>query len=313
VRHIFYKHEKRSVVTLDALILAGNRKDYIPVGNGNKALLEVGGRPVIEYVIEALEAAALIDGIYIVGPVEELSFLRNRHPDIVLIGQQDTLADNVLSSYEMICPEHDRHILVTTSDIPFIRPSEIDAFIDSSGYNSYDIVLGIAGEAVLSRFFPSGDRPGIKNNCCYLRQGPVRLNNLFIMRHPPDALIGYASTIYRVRYQKKLRNFLRLMTDVLIRNPGMLRLFWTLLIMQATLQADRLALYGAARAMGSLLDIKDAENTASRAIGARFKTMMMDHGGAAMDIDNEESLKAVRIRFEEFMRISNKGPASKHP
>jgi hypothetical protein len=293
------------------LVLAGNRKDYIPVGNGNKALLEIGGRPVIEYVIEALEAAAHIGDVYIVGPVEDLSFLSNSHPDIVLLEQGDTLTENILSSYRRICPERDRHILVTASDMPFVRPSEIDAFIDLSAYASYDIVLGIVGESVLGRFLPYGDRPGIKNNCCYFKQGSVRLNNLFILRYPPDALTGYASTIYSARYQKKLRNFSRLMTDVLIKDPGKLRLIWTLLIMQATLQADRLGLYGAARSIGSLLDIKKAEATASRAIGAGFKTVMMEFGGAAMDIDNEESLNAARVRFEEYMRIADKVPAVK--
>ena len=293
---------------LDALVLAGNRRDYIPVGNRNKALLDIGGRPVIEYVIDALKSAGHIGDVYIVGPSEELSFLKHKYPDIVLFEQRETLAENILSSYESICPQRDRHILVTTSDIPFVHSSEIDAFITSSSFISYDVVLGIAGDSVLKKFLPSAGKPGIRNNCCYFRQGPVRLNNLFIMRYPPDALTGYASTIYRARYQKKLRNFSRLILDVLIKDPGRVRLVWTLLIMQGTLQADRFGLNRTARAIGRLLDISEAEVTASKTIGGGFKTVMMEFGGAVIDIDNEKSLIAARARFEEFRRISGEIP-----
>lgn len=290
---------------VDALILAGNRKGYMPVGQGNKALIDLMGRPVIDYVIETLETSRHIDNIYIVGPVAELSFLRERHPNVTFFQQGSNIVENVLSSYDRISPNRDRHILVTTSDIPFVRPSEVDGFISSSGYDAYDIVIGVASETALKRFSPINGKPGFITKCCHFKQGPVRLNNMFIMRYPPEALAEYTGILYSLRYQKKLSNFVRLMLQVVSKDPGKLRLIWTLIFMQATLQADRLGLAGVARAIGSLLDIRQAEATASRAMGVRLKTVLMDYGGAVMDIDNEDSLNTVRARFEEFMALSD--------
>lgn len=293
---------------LDALILAGDKKDYKAVGTINKALIEINGRPLIGYVIEALSAARNIGSIHVIGPLKELSWLKEEYPDIILFEQYPTLAENVLLSYQRICKDNDRHIFLTASDIPLLQPLEVDRFIEQSGFAGYDIIMGAAGEKSMSRFYPEKGKPGIRHACCYFRQGQLRLNNMFIMRHPPETLVEYTSILYSLRYQKKIRNFARLIYEVIKREPSRLRLIFTLLTMQATLQAERLGFYATARSIGRLLDIKRADETASRAIGARLKTVVMDYGGAVIDIDNKESLEAVRSRFQEFISISRDIP-----
>jgi len=294
---------------MDALILAGTGKGYLPVATGNKALIEIMGRPIIEYVIDALRSAEHVGSIYVVGPLTELSFLAQRHQDVEFFQQGDSLVDNVLSSYEKICPELDRHILVTASDIPFVRPQEVDGFISSSAFRDYDVVLGVSNETALRRFYPSGGETGLKPACCYFRQGPIRLNNLFIMKYPTETLREYAGLLYSLRYQKRLMNFARLMLQVARKDPDRLRLIWTLIIMQVTLQADRMGLPVLARAIGKLLDIRKAEDTVSGTISARFRAVIMDYGGSVMDIDNEASLEAAQAMFHRFMSLADEPPS----
>ena len=293
---------------IDALILAGEGKGYIPVEGLNKALIDLRGRPVIEYVLQAMEGAELVGRIHLVGPLEKLGFLSAGHPRLRLFPQGRSLVENVLSSYESICPGHDRHILVITSDIPFVRPSEIDRFIRAALETDADIVLGLASRAAMSRFYPAEGRPGIRPACCHFRQGAARLNNMFLVRVPAAARTEYADIIYGLRYQKRPMNFARLILGVLGKDPGQLRLLWTLMMMQVTLQAHRLGLMPLARAWGRMVDIHDAEAAASRAAGASVKTLFMDSGGAVMDIDDKESLRAARERLGEFMSLADETP-----
>lgn len=294
---------------IDALILAGTGKGYIPVEGANKALLEINGRPIIEYVVQALKNAGSIGDIHIVGPVDELSFLLKSHGDRVTLHEQTgSLVDNVISSYDRICPSRDRHILVTTSDIPFIRPYEIDLLVSSSNYEAYDIVVGVGSAEALRRFAPDKGMPGMSMACCHFRQQSGRLNNMFILRPPREAIAEYASILYNLRYQKNIVNFLRLIVNVIIKDPGRLPLLWTLFKLQLTLQADRFALMGIAQAIGNHIDIRKAEMLASRAVKARVRIMFMDYGGAAIDIDNAQSLEVARTRYEEFTSLAEQRP-----
>lgn len=297
---------------LDALILAGDQKDYKPVGPGNKALIELMGKPLISYVIDALKEAKHIGRIFVVGPPKHFTWLKEQHPDITLLDQSPTLTENVLVSYKHICGDNDRHIFVTTSDIPFLQPREVDGFIEQSGFTAYDIIMGAAGEKSLERFYPAGNKPGIRQSCCYFKQGPLRLNNMFIMRYPTEALAEYSGILYNLRYQKRLLNFARLILEVVRRKPARLKLALTLLGMQTTLQAERLGLYGTARTLGRMLDLRKADEAASRATGARLRTVVMEYGAAAIDIDNMESLEAIRERFQEFMSVSRDIPGAEN-
>lgn len=290
---------------IDALILAGTGKGYIPVEGANKALIDINGRPIIDYAVEALKNAQSIGDIHIVGPVDELSLLRQGHGgEITLHNQTGSLVDNVLRSYDEICPLRDRHILIVTSDIPFIRPHEIDHMISTSNFEAYDIVIGVASTMALRRFAPAEEKPGINMTCCHFRRQSGRLNNMFIMRPPQEAVAEYAGMLYDLRYQKNILNFMRLMMNVIKKDPARLALLWTLFKMQMTLQADRFGLQGIAEAIGKRIDISKAELTASRAIRARVKIMFMDYGGAAIDIDNTQSLEVARERFEEFTSLA---------
>ena len=58
--------------TLDAVVLAGDRGAYKPVGGENKALLQVEGIPVIAHVISALQRCRYVTRIFVVGPRERI-------------------------------------------------------------------------------------------------------------------------------------------------------------------------------------------------------------------------------------------------
>lgn len=58
---------------MNAVILAGdNQADLARINAANKALLNICGRPMIEYVVDALRNSSSVSSISIVGPVKLL-------------------------------------------------------------------------------------------------------------------------------------------------------------------------------------------------------------------------------------------------
>ena len=77
---------------VDALILAGDRQGYVPVGKRNKGRLKIQGRPLVQYVADALAGASMVRDIYVIGPADRLAFLKESRPggrEPVIIEQRD--------------------------------------------------------------------------------------------------------------------------------------------------------------------------------------------------------------------------------
>ena len=298
---------------IDALILAGDRQGYVPVGKRNKGRLKIQGRPLVEYVVEALAGASLVRDIYVIGPADRLAFLRESRPggrEPVIIEQREHLLANVIYAYEAICPSHREPILVCPSDIPLLRPEEADHFIRHSGYEGYDYVMGFASERALEPYYPQY-RPkrrkrGMRMSYSYFKQYTGRLNNLHILNPSAALHPEYVGLIYSLRYQKRVRNFLRFMRAVMenkVNKPGLLR---ESLKLQAALQLDRFGMYDAAHRMGRHIDVREVEALVSSALGARFRTFCMDFGAAALDIDNRRDFETMKRRFDEWRSIAKR-------
>ena len=57
---------------MKALILAGGKKDVNFVDCDNKALLQIKGKFMLQYIIDALKKSKYIDGLVIIGDAELL-------------------------------------------------------------------------------------------------------------------------------------------------------------------------------------------------------------------------------------------------
>ena len=72
---------------MKALILAGAQEDS-PLGkvHPNKALVEIHGKVMIEYIIDALKELDFIDTIAVVGSKQSLSIIKSQVDIIVEVG-----------------------------------------------------------------------------------------------------------------------------------------------------------------------------------------------------------------------------------
>lgn len=160
------------------------------------------GRPLLLFVLVALDRVRDIDQITIVGPqkkimqVLEMSLLSGLlfSKKVLVQEQKEGLVENFLSASES-SPQKDREekdplklvpsdrpALFLPGDIPLVTTAEIETFIAGSDTGKYDVTMGITSEASLRPFYSDENQPGIKKSYFALKGATFRFNNLYLFR-----------------------------------------------------------------------------------------------------------------------------------
>lgn len=179
---------------VDAVILAGapNTGKLRDVNSEEwEANISIHGKPMIDYVLEALLDAEKVDAIVVVGPAE----LKSKLPDsvrFVLAG--NTISENIFLSLDAL--EQKNKIMVITSDIPFIHAEAIDDFIkrclELKGEVFYPLISKEANEQV----YPNNIRTYFT-----LKEGTFTGGNLIIAT--PEAIHNSRWIIDKVIAERK--------------------------------------------------------------------------------------------------------------
>jgi len=146
---------------IDAIILAGSLndgqlKDSSPVLY--EALIPIGARVMVEYVIDALLNSSKIGKIVVVGPEIELDESIKERIRFVFPGE--SLLDNVQRGFD--CLPAGRRVLVATSDIPLITAEVIDDFINQCQDESADLFYPIVSRDVIQNSFAKAERTYVR-------------------------------------------------------------------------------------------------------------------------------------------------------
>lgn len=166
---------------VDALVLAGapNTGRLREVSTAPyEALIEIAGRPMIAYVLEALRGTSEVGRLVVVGP-GELDPVVGAFVGAERIDPGPDVMANVRAGvgYLAASGATDR-ILIATSDIPLLTPEAVQDFLtrcqelgDLDVY--YPVVLRERSEEAY---------PGVERTYIRLRDGAVTGGNLFLIR-----------------------------------------------------------------------------------------------------------------------------------
>jgi len=165
-----------------AVVLAGERAERDALrdhtGVACKALLDIGGTPMIRRVIGALEAADAVSSIRLSGPTA--ACVEADPPLAALIEEgrarwtapgasPSTSADAMLRAV----PEG-QPVLVTTADHPLLDAGIVDRFCRDAAASGCDVVIGLAPYEVVRETFPD-----LKKTVLRFRDGQYCGCNLF--------------------------------------------------------------------------------------------------------------------------------------
>jgi GTP:adenosylcobinamide-phosphate guanylyltransferase len=157
---------------MNAVILAGdNQADVKAINVINKALLNICGRPMVEYVVDALRGSSYIDRISIVGPVEFLTKHLGEKVDYYF-EEQGSFFQNLDTAIQPF--KEDKNIIIISSDIPMITSQVIDDFINRCADKDADLCYPIVDKKTNQSMFPGFNRTYVK-----LKEGSFTGGNIF--------------------------------------------------------------------------------------------------------------------------------------
>lgn len=170
---------KKTDYQVDCLLLAGGEEsDLTQLENvKNKTLISICGLIMIRHILDVIISIRAIDRIVVVADTEEFSFLKNyyNYKDIEIVPEKGNLIDNLLAGIYFL--KSRKHILVCSSDIPFITIKAINDFLyNSQDEYRHDIYYPVIPKEKIQFSFPGAKKTFIKT-----KEGVFTGSNVFLI------------------------------------------------------------------------------------------------------------------------------------
>ncbi len=243
----------------NALVLAGERSRKNPLAErfqiSLKAVIPVGGRPMVQRVLEALSSSAHIEQIYLCGPdkgiFDGLKPLRDmfRSGRLVWVENEKSPSLSALKAIKLSGRNHP--VLLTTADHALLRTEVVDFFCQGALSSPGDLIVGLARLETIKSTWPEARRTSYR-----FREGRFCSCNLFGFMNKNSL---NAAKFWQ-KIEEKRKHPLKI-----VRSFGICWALWYL--------------------SGSL-GIEKAFERASRVIGCRIKPLIIPFPEAAIDVDS---------------------------
>lgn len=161
---------------VNALVLAGHGppdalREYTSASN--KALIDVNGKPMLQYVVDALTRADRVERVVVVGPRQDLS-AAIAGPNLAFVDDAGDIVENIRAGARALGAA--APILIATSDIPLIEPRVIEGFLDLCATLSADLYYPIVERSQGERKYPLVQRTYVT-----LKEGVFTGGNVFLV------------------------------------------------------------------------------------------------------------------------------------
>jgi CTP:molybdopterin cytidylyltransferase MocA len=245
----------------DAVVLAGSDPEawLAEEGVDNKSLLLIDGKPMVQYVLEALAASAYHANTILVGSFPLTGDLAGLVQIQVPAG--DTMEENIRRGVAKTTADL---VTVLGSDLPFITTQDLDRVMETVERIPASLYLPvIRKEDIEARF------PGSKRTYAHLTEGSVKAGNMLFFRREDWPLVE------------------QFMADVVAGRKKIWKLAkifgWNYVL----------------RLIAGRLSIAQLENAVARFIKRPVKAVMMDAPGLGVDVDKPEDLILARAILEK--------------
>ena len=148
---------------MDAIVIAGGIPQpeqplYEYTQGQAKAMLDMAGKPMIQWVLDALGNAEKVDNVIIIGLPEESSVTCSK-PTYYIPNQGRMLANIAAGIDKMreLNPKSE-YVLSASSDIPAITGEMIDWLIDTAMETRHDVYYGIVKKETMDARYPDSNR-----------------------------------------------------------------------------------------------------------------------------------------------------------
>ena len=148
---------------MDAIVTAGGIPQpedplYTYSNGDSKALIDVAGKPMIQWVLDALSDAKLVDNVIVIG-LSSKSGVTCKKPLHFLSNQGRMLANIVAGVNKSLeLNKKNKYVLIVSSDIPALKSEMVDWLIETSRETQDDLYYGVCPKDVMEARFPGSKR-----------------------------------------------------------------------------------------------------------------------------------------------------------
>jgi GTP:adenosylcobinamide-phosphate guanylyltransferase len=148
---------------MDAIVTAGGiplpEEPLYPATLGqSKALVDIAGKPMVQWVLDALSAASTIDNVIIVGLTEKMGLECSKK--MYFVSNQGKMVENLQAGarkVKEVNPEAE-HALMVSSDIPGIKGEMVDWIVNTDMQTDLDVYYHLIPREVMEKRYPGCKR-----------------------------------------------------------------------------------------------------------------------------------------------------------
>ncbi|MRR30805.1 hypothetical protein EG834_10890 [bacterium] len=148
---------------MDVLVTAGGVPEpdellYALTQGGHKVLLEIAGKPIIQWVVDALSSVSRISNIIIVGLPENTRVSSRKN--VVYLESRGDLLSNIQHGAEELLRLNPagKNALMVSADIPGLTREMVEWMLDIVEKDPCDIYYNVVDRTVMDRVFPGSRR-----------------------------------------------------------------------------------------------------------------------------------------------------------
>lgn len=257
---------------MDAILTAGGiplpEDPLYPYTNGDsKALVDVAGKPMIQWVLDALSDARHVDNVIIIGlsPKSKITCKKPMH----FISNQGRMLANIVAGVNKsveLDPKAE-YVLVISSDIPGINAEMIDWLIETSMQTKEDMYYGVIPRAVMETRYPGSNRTYTKLKDIQLCGADMHISHV-TMATDPDHLATWEELIGKRKSPLK--------------------------------QAATIGFGTLLKVATRSITLNELVATITKRIGITGRPIVWEHAEPGMDVDKPHQLKLIREDMEKL-------------
>jgi len=148
---------------VDAIVLAGGvprpGEPLYNITNGApKAMLDIAGKPMIQWVLDAISKSKIVENVVVAGLDESCGLSCDKN--LYYVPNQSGMIENIRAAsvkVKEINPSA-RHILMVSSDIPTVTGEMFDFVLQTAREEDKDIIYNIIPRNTMEKRFPNARR-----------------------------------------------------------------------------------------------------------------------------------------------------------
>jgi GTP:adenosylcobinamide-phosphate guanylyltransferase len=229
------------------------------VGAPQKALIDVAGRPLVWWTVQALRECPLVGRIVVVGIDPALQV--DLGEGVECLPNLPDHMENVISGVNRLLAHRPdmEYGIIASGDVPMLRPETVSWLVNTCLADRYDFYYPIVQDQVMEVQFPGAGRSYVR-----VREGRFCGGDIFVFR----TVVLQANLALARRLMAARKNPLR--------------------------QASMFGWKALVKVVLGRLTIAEGEKVASRLLGCRARVIISPHADLGMDVDKPHQLEMAR-------------------